>query len=130
MKLQINITKEVLEASKLCLWNNVGQNCAIGRAIVDVFGLRSWVNGAAILLYKEDINDEFTNVTKIATIKLPVEAMSFVTEFDELLPEKRVLMNPFSFEIDVPDEILEQIIDISEIETILSNAKYINPVLA
>lgn len=125
MKLQINITKEVLEASKMCGLIDefkfpTSQNCAIAKAIVDVFGLKSWVNECEILL----LNQGFESI--IAKIELPKEAQNFIRKFDKLSPEERVEITPFSFEIDVPDEVLEKIVDITEINELLSNAKYIN----
>ena len=127
MKFQINITKEVLELSKMCNingvnHNTVGQNCAIGKAIVDMFGLNSWVGANTIEFYDKAVFDDDSK--SISTILLPSQAIGFIQSFDNKRAKDRVLMTPFSFEIDVPDNILEQIIDISEITTLLAKAPY------
>ena len=127
MKFQINITKEVLESSKMCNINgvnrnSVGQNCAIGKAIVDMFGLNSWVSNISISFYDKAVFDDDSKF--IGTILLPSQAIGFIQSFDNKRAKDRVLMTPFSFEIDVPDNILEQIIDISEITTLLAKAPY------
>ena len=131
MKFKINITKEVLELSKMCNINginrnSVGQNCAIGKAIVDIFGLNSWVNRKTISFYDSAVYKNDTNVIHlpIGNIQLSSETTMFIDKFDTSSAEDRVLMTPFSFEIDVPDTILEQIIDISEITTLLAKAPY------
>lgn len=128
MLLQINITKEVLFASRDCDSSGlIGQNCAIGKAIVDVFGLKSWVGQYSIELYNNIISSIPRNndCNIIGNIQLPLEATLFIRKFDKSCPLQREVLTPFSFEIDVPDEILEQIIDISEIDNLLNNAKYI-----
>lgn len=125
MKLTINITKEVLELSMFCDSDaKVGQNCAIGRAIFDIFGARSWVSMNHILLYAGDFfKDVATEM--IGTVELPGEAIRFIRDFDNLSPAERLFMEPFSFDIDIQDVVLEQVVDISEIHDLIKNARFI-----
>jgi hypothetical protein len=114
MKFQINITKDVLQRSMMCGTNPHGlvtENCAIAVAIRDLFP--EMIIGCDICFdgLKESIN-------------LPNEATHFILKFDNLrdTPRKRLELPEFSFQIDVPEEYLEDI-TISEIKEILKNSK-------
>lgn len=112
-KLQINVTKEVLEASKGCS-SSAGiaiTNCAISLAIRDVFPKAS--------VWASHINPKLKE-GRYDVIKLPQEARDFICEFDRLGSEGRAAMNPISFEIEIPDTVLEQI-NIDELKPLLEN---------
>lgn len=118
MKIEIKITKRILEESKYCNSNGcspeehkIGQNCAIGKSIFNLFGCRSWVCRDHIKYYKKGINwlGGICIDNEDFMIDLPPEASNFIYNFDNKSPEERVLMEPFSFEIDVPEEIINQI---------------------
>lgn len=127
MKLQINITREIFEKSKWCgyipeqLNPRIGQNCAIGKAIYNLFGDKSWVGMEKIRFYKNpDGNYDYSEADYEAF--LSPQAISFIEIFDLKTPEERVLMTPFSFEIDVPEEVIEWI-GINEAKEIINNSK-------
>jgi len=122
MKLKIKITKEVLEATKMCgtkdfmLKDSIGYsqsgNCAVTYACRKLF----------LNCYTSDkiyICDEYGQVTKIAS--LPQIAMDFVWLFDRVTSEKRVKMKPFEFEIELTKEALD-LITIDEITKVLETS--------
>lgn len=116
MKFQINITKDILKRSMMCGTEDfqglISKNCPIALAIRDLFP--DATTGA--------IRIEFNNDSS-RCIDLPFEAKYFINRFDELwrIPEKRLNLPEFSFEIDVPEEYLPTV-DISEIQEILKNS--------
>jgi hypothetical protein len=124
-KIEVNITKEVLFESRNCKVGlhkvtKTGQNCAIGKAIFNLFGDKSWVTTYDIQIYKNGI--EFSDKGFIENkcdirIKLPNNASEFVRAFDNYTPERRVEIEPFSFEVEVPDEVIDMI-NIDEVKRI------------
>lgn len=125
MKLLIKITKNILEQSKMCnvvkclsgTESGVGANCAIALAVRSIFP-DAWVDEENIIpfFFKE------LHKPIVHKIKLPYEACGFIAKFDSSTPDKRIQMPEFSFEIDVPDEIINQI-GISEVHKILQESK-------
>lgn len=122
-KIQIHITKDVLERSKMCGMGRMGaisQNCAVSFAVRDIFPNSKIVRE----LY---FGKEFNNLSS----SLPPTVLSFIKKFDSLAPhpEKRILMSPFSFEIEVPDEVIEMI-NIDEVKRICNTSKSLSLVTA
>lgn len=108
-KLKINITQDILEKSKNCGGN--ASNCAISTAIRDIFpNAKTYPSGI-----KQNGNYEECG------IHLPNEAIDFICKFDFKSPEERVKMKPISFEIEVPDVIIDKI-GISQVEEILKES--------
>lgn len=129
VKMQINIDKEVLEASKNC-WSskNLGQNCAIGKAIYMLFGDLSWVTNNSIGIAKKgwrNKNYEDLGISRSSDylIDLPKKAVKFISEFDSNSVEQKAAMSPISFEIDVPDEVIALVGGVEEVKQILSECK-------
>ena len=122
IKLEISITQDILNRSSNCV-NNVGQNCAIGLAIFEIFGAKSWVEADQILISNVDYNegDIFLSGNVIAKIELPRIAQSFIHTFDINLPHERKRMAAFAFEIDVPENVIEMI-NIEEIYKVLETS--------
>ena len=117
MKILIKITKEVLEKTKMC--NEEGKNapatsCAIAYAVRDIFP-KAWVERTRIL-----INGWYGGGDTQSL--LPFKAIAFIEDFDDSTPEERVNMNPFSFEIDVPDSVINEI-GIGQVYKVLSESK-------
>jgi len=132
MQLTVNITQEILEKSKMCGIGEeknsgmIGQNCAIGCAIVDLFGLRSWVGCSHIIIYEGDIDPSTSSFGEIVgSIPLPIEAFEFIEKFDRSSPTDRVNIKPFNFNIEVPDDLLETLVPLNmdEIRNLISNSK-------
>lgn len=121
MKFQINITQDVLNATKDCN-DNTDENCAIAHAIRDLFPEASV--GCSTIYFKKDLNKpfDFHDNRKAEEIDLPLIAMLFIKDFDNKSPEERVKIKPFSFFINIPDSLIEEI-NISEIEDILSHSQ-------
>lgn len=100
MKLTIKITKEVLEKTKMCGKSSglelIAENCAIAYAIRRLFPKATvgpW-------------NLFFDLATKTP---LPLVAQSFIETFDYSSIEERLLLPEFSFDIEVPDSVIESI---------------------
>ena len=113
-KQSIKITKEILELTKQCGEEEIeiiGENCAIALALKDIFPKVN-VTGDYIHPFGIDDNDRW-NEFKIA---LPKIAQDFIKNFDSLckIPNQRILLPEFEFEISIPDEIISDI-NIAEI---------------
>lgn len=131
MKILIKVTSKILRRTSNCS-SDYGINCAIAEAVREILPY-SVTNANHINVYSEPA---FTHWVKydlgsydrphesiaIAFIPLPEEAVNFVADFDIKLSAARVLMEPISFEIDIPMDLIEQI-GISEAYKILSESK-------
>lgn len=117
-KFKINITQQVLEDSKMCK-HEVGQNCAIAKAISQLF---PYINvGASEITFYDNAD---LDGCYFADSTLPDEAIDFIAKFDEYTPEQRIKMQPFSFEIEVPDEVIDMV-GIDEAHRILETSQTI-----
>ena len=111
MKILVKVTKEILWKSKMCMLDqSVYTNCAVSLAIREIIPMAS-------------VRRQYIDMDHYK-IRLPEIASSFIDEFDSLVdsPSRRVLMTPISFEIDVPNEVIESI-GISQVYKILSESK-------
>jgi hypothetical protein len=113
MKLRINCTCESLKKSANCTIN-YGQNCWIAHAVIELFP-HAEIGSIGIFPF-------FNLDDKFGAIALPYNAINAIDEFDNSTPEERLQMSPFSFEIEVPDEVIERI-GISQVNEILSKSK-------
>jgi hypothetical protein len=117
MILTITVTKEILEASKMCgrfdkqQVGGIGENCAVALAVRDIFP-NAYVATEVICPLGISVG------AHQAEIKLPREVSDFIRVFDFANPEKRIQLPELSFDINIPDSIIEQI-DISEISKLL-----------
>jgi hypothetical protein len=121
MKLKIKITQEVLEATKMCgtkgfmlkgsKYESSAHNCAITYACRKLFINCVTVSSGIYMIYGE--------TTKIAD--LPRNATNFIKRFDKAIPEQRVKMKPFEFEIELTKEALD-LITIDEITKVLETS--------
>lgn len=104
MKLQIKITRAILQESMMCGTENsrhlVSENCAIACAVRDVF---------------PDVRIDSVQILfpfgRVMSILLPQVAINFIHQFDRLIntPELRLELPELTFEVDVPDEIIAKI---------------------
>lgn len=76
----------------------------------------SWVGLRNIIIRYEGINPMETLYDHL--IKVPKDARNFIINFDNSTPEQRLEMNEFSFEIDVPEELINEI-SIDEVHEVL-----------
>lgn len=105
MRVLVKITPQIIEASKGC--QGKIRCCLIARAVQEIF-TNACVFGDRIYL----------NINKaLPAIDLPQIAIKLVTDFD---CNRKI--TPTSFEIDVPDEIIQQI-GINSVYKILSESK-------
>lgn len=123
-KLRITVTKEILDRSKYCgepgfgdisAFENHSSNCAIALAIRDVFP-KAFVETEYIFI--DEIS--YKKFPMPGDIKLPAEATDFINTFDLLDPAGRSLLPELTFEISIPDEIINQI-NIDELKPLLEN---------
>lgn len=122
VKLKISITKEILERSKDCNVEDegsVGSNCAIAVALRDIFP-QAWVQTEDVIpFFDENATIPGLKKQQEELIQLPIEAQSFIAEFDSLSPEERSKMETFDFEVNIPDAVIDEI-NIEELkETLL-----------
>lgn len=118
-RLRINITKDLLNRAKDCkvtLPGGFGKNCAIALGIIDILP-DACVNETDCINF---VREEDGREIYYACSGLPIEAQDFIDSFDSLLPEERIKMKPFSFEIEVPDAVIDKI-SIDELKESLIN---------
>ena len=110
---RIRVTKEILALSKSCGSEDleiIGENCAIALALKDIF---PDVNVTGNCIYPFGIDNDRWNELKI---ELPKTAQDFIRVFDSLsaIPNQRLRLPEFEFDIAIPDEIISEI-NINEI---------------
>jgi hypothetical protein len=111
-KLKITVTKEVLEKSKNCGkgdYREVITNCAVALAVRDIFPRASVVG--PFLRFEVGKDDR---------AYLPKRVGRYIKKFDDTKPEHRPYLPEISFEIEIPDEIIEKI-NIEELRPLLTN---------
>lgn len=113
MKLRISVTEEILNRSKNCN-DETAFNCAIALAVRDIFPLAAVFTNKISLFNRNQFGNPFIR------IDLPNKAAEFIDQFDNSTPEQRSEIQPISFEIDVPDEVINRI-NISEITELLKD---------
>lgn len=108
-KLRITVTKEILEKSKNCRpeFAFAVHNCAIALAVRDIFPTA-------------EVNYDFIGIEGLETIPLPEAAIDFIEKFDDANSLEREKMDPISFEIEIPDSVINQI-NIDELKPLLEN---------
>lgn len=135
MKLTIHITKDILKRSMFCsskIGGSVGQNCAIGLAIFDLFGDRSWVCADEIILSRHKIHQRKDGLVEIngtvfskdqaeiCVVPLCKEAQNFIMDFDFSSAGERLYMQPISFDVEIPDVVIDWI-KVEDIDSIIAN---------
>lgn len=117
-RIRIHVTKEILRKSMMCGTISSSKNsssCAIALAVRDIFP-------------KADIQHyymEFDNSDPEGLVTdLPREAQDFINEFDCLFrtPHERLNLPELSFDIDVPNEVIERI-GLDEVHRILKESE-------
>ncbi len=122
LSVKIHITKDVISRSLHCDANNdfhsMGKNCAIAIALREIFP-EAHVTCFFIFPFGMDNNE-----TKDLKIALPLVAQQFVKLFDgfHLVPNLRLLLPEFEFDIEVADKIIDNI-NIDDIKELASNGK-------
>lgn len=112
MKILIKITKDVLRRSAMCR-GNITENCAVALAVRDMFP-ESWMGRAYLCLSY--------GYTKYYYITVNNNVTQFIKSFDISTPAQRLLLPEFSFEIEVPQQLIDSI-GIGEVYRILSESK-------
>lgn len=118
MKLEIRVTKDVLRRSAMCKSadDTTGTNCAVALAVRDIFP-KAYVGNIFIHPLGQMTAD---NLETSKLIVSPLRVRAFIEQFDYLKPEQRILMPEISFEIDIPNSVIEKI-NIDEIRPLLVN---------
>lgn len=131
MILEIIVSSEVIKASSLCGFDNNGNaapfkvlpldrqpatNCAIALAVRDIF---PEADIGEEMIYPFGSGDRSRDTKQIP---MPYEAVSFIEKFDVSTPGRRGSMKPFSFKIDIPDHIIDDI-PLPDINKIINESK-------
>lgn len=122
MKIKIKITKEIYYRAMDCgtgdTCNTVSSNCAVALAIREIApkakvytDLIAW-KGEKYYRWK---TDEYIT-------RLPQVARHLIVIFDNSYPMQRLQLPEFSFEVEFPDSMVEQI-GINEVEKILETSE-------
>lgn len=106
-KIKINVTKEILIASQMCGidMGAVGSNCAVALAVREIFP-KAWVEDEQILPFFGNDNG-ITNYDY--AIALPKKVTLFIKTFDAATPEERTELNPFSFEVELSEIVIDKL---------------------
>ena len=129
LQLTISITKEIIEECKNCGNGNeereIGKNCAVAFALIDIFP-DVYITNYYIFPFGIEHEKE-----QDLRIPLPIVAQQFIKLFDAfyLTPKLRLLLPEFEFTIDVPDEVIEQI-NIDEVRELIEGDKKNTPSFA
>lgn len=127
MKILIKVTKDVLNRSQFCQvteGNDARKSCAIALAVreifpnAEVYGFGIVINPIGDLSIQNSISGKGYDI--FWGDKAP-QAL-WIGIFDNLSPWERLAIPEFSFEIEVPNEIIEKI-GIGEVYRILSESK-------
>lgn len=134
MKVTIKVTKEIIEKAMMCGVQyhmkkivesgldipSVAENCAIALAVREVFPK------AAVLEDTEKSHHmiRYCCSDQNTIIVLPKQASKFIRDFDRksVDPTSRLMMEPLSFEVEVPEELINEI-GIGEIYKVLSESR-------
>lgn len=113
-KIKIHITKDILRKSRNC--GGQADNCAFSQEIRELFpeaavGTRT--------IYPNFMNRDREKASN--WFGITEEMTNFIKKFDAFSPEQIVQMPELSFEIEIPDEVLEQM-DISDVHKILAES--------
>ena len=125
VQFKIKVTKEILYRSKGCGANNdiekIGNNCAIALALKDIF---PEVFVTAHHIYPFGIDEK--NHNNELHIAMPQIALDFIKVFDCLrsIPNVRLHLPEFEFEILIPDEIISHI-DIDEVQNFVIRKSFL-----
>jgi len=116
---KISITKEILRLSRFCPSNEFkasGENCAIKHALADLFP-GAHISGDYIYPYGYDEKSDLK-------MELPKIARDFIRVFDSLskMPNVRLRLPEFEFDILISDEIIAQI-NIDNLSSIMKESK-------
>ena len=116
VKLKVKVTKEITRQAMWCGTNgsSPSENCQVALAVRGIFP-------TAIIGYNRMC---IPIHNKSYGINLPGKAKKGIRVFDSLekTPEKRLDLPEYEFEIDIPDEVIDQL-DISDIKEFLKDSK-------
>lgn len=117
-KLTITVTKEILEKSKMCGVKGqiglVSENCAIALAIRDIFP------NAKISLSSTSLVMGYFGKNVFGVIDHPNDMTEYIKLFDSTFSFDRPHLPEASFEIDIPDAVIDTI-NIDSIKPLLIN---------
>lgn len=100
VKVKLKITREILLDTMFWSKDDRSEGCAIDEAI--------WPVLPNSLTFGDHIR-VFTDASlckELAIINLPDEAIDFIIDWDKASPVTRATMPEFSFEIEIPDEVV------------------------
>lgn len=106
--LTINVTKDSIEKAIFCSKeiNFSKTSCAIAHAVRDIF--------PTAIIYFNHIELDGKRIA------LPTIASEFIEVFDRIEPNQRIKLKPISFQVSMPDEIIDKL-NIDDLKQQLKN---------
>lgn len=114
--IRVNVTKKVIEESRFCGNELIAQdweaknkingldgymsNCAIAKAIWDII--------PNICVLTQEVMF-YSKTSCLGVSDLPKKAVRFVDKFDRSSPAERLSLEPISFELEIPDTVIDNI---------------------
>lgn len=126
-RIKIKVDKSVLEKSKNCGALMCTTNCAVAVAMREIFPTAR-VNNVAIGYYRNEEDGKGYDFIGIST--LPIEARAFINLFDRTPVNERIHLPETEFEINVPDEVIDQIKIKGDLEEIFAQSSTMSLVKA
>jgi hypothetical protein len=122
MKVLIKITRDILERSAKCR-EHYPRNCAIALAMRELFP-NCCVGAFQIRFYDSTYNNRsmVVGVGPVGYANLPDLAIKFIRAFDSAPVGYRAQLPEFSFEVDIPNEVIDSI-GIGQVYKVLSESK-------
>lgn len=116
--IRIHITKEILEKSSRCTNDKLGSNCAFALAVRDILP-NAFVGGSTITPYPILGTCHHPNLGTVVIITgqtfiTSSNMIAFIRWFDRATPGARMVHDECSFELEIPDWVIERI-DIQDI---------------
>lgn len=143
MKVKVNITREVILKSAYCGHEHeypglfmdaaikpTGEKCLIAVAIRELVPFAIVSTEFTLYPLSCSLDRDCIDFERggIEAVRNTSEIVQIISRFDRMTPSQRLkYIKPFSFEIDIPDRVIE-LIGIQEVDKILEHAKYLEKV--
>lgn len=136
MKITVKVTKDVQRRAMYCdrMSGDIKSTCEVAIAIRELFP-NAQVFAKALSFTGAGVNEYDSKMIWLTTeelpkgmVRVPKKVTTRINQFDENTPIQRLLMPEFSFEIDVPNEVIDQI-GIGQCYKVLSESKTLELVM-
>ena len=122
--LTITVTKEILKEAMY--FSTTLDNCAIALAVREIMPQAAVGTDNIYPFYQDKytFEDSLKGLNQFnSSLHLPENARDFIKKFDKSKPSEIEEMTSISFDIEIPDNVLEKLVpDLSELEIILAKS--------